>query len=1140
MTKKLICLFLILSAFLAVCPAAFADGSPSWEERFDSIGYYIGWPFKPYKDTIVEQNAPDFSWPYMKEAISYDLIVCTDESLSEIKYERRGLTANYYNFPHTFDVGEYWWSVRFTTAAGTSEWSEASKFFVPKDAYIFTLPEMDDLVSMIPKTHPRLGVTQENIEEFRTYKNIEGPSKLYYENLKESVKNDMATEIPGEPFEVSDADYRSFALGVRNKILRAGVLYTIDSDPEVGKFCAALMEEVASWDINGVTRYGRQDQCHRDLIEGLGYGFDLAYDAMTPAQKTKIIECLDTRMRIHEHPTEGLVSDAIWGLPENPYRSHGNGAVASLLEVSVATLGDVPYAEEFLKKYLPLWISMAPVWGREDGGWGNGTGYARWGTLPSTLLVHGLNEYGIANLSNKAYFQNNYKYNLYLLGTKYGAAFGDESSGTFDINFATYNNILNKLVGTPYALWQNEKYGLFPDSDYSFYYLTPYPNVESKAPYDLPRSIAFEDTGYAALHSDLMDAAGRVSLFFRSSYLGSHNHSHADNNSFTIVAYGEELAADTGYYDAYSSDHYNNYYQTSHAHNTLTFDDNTGTQVKFKAEDSAHINNFITHPDFDLVSGTAYDSYNYEWTSQWGHISNHLNKLERFYRNIIYIRPDQYIIIDDVKKANGEESQFEFWLNSKTTLDVYKSRDGARITNKNAAMDLKIQYPKVTSEYSDLFSGNDLVHWTPTGTEGSDPVSKRVWFTTEPTVQTKIVSTIGVHKTDEEAQYVDKQEFDNWLLMNFEDGTRAYINLTDDVIEMKEYKTDADAIVVKKESIMAVNATTVEKDGEVIFTSEQPASYVYGKDELSISCDADTNVTVKTAKVTDIKNEEGTVIEPDKLEYGYRWNYEDGEFKAYVIRGFHTMYLNNKPMPGSTVPSESVKYILDGKEYEADTLAFYNHDAVLVTAANIENTKDYFYLDEVNDVNILSDAKAGDLLLLNPDEQIYITGENPVLKLRSLAGGNEFSGPRDFNHKAVKDRLDILVEAETYVFLETATGRNWARDILSGGAGISWVHTFGDSVKWEFEVPESGEYYLALKYAGWGGDEEGNLNHLIDINGTSGNMKLPVTNTYGQADNELTGTVCEQPVYLEAGKNYMWIYPKQGSWNLDWIGFIKK
>ena len=53
-------------------------------------------------------------------------------------------------------------------------------------------------------------------------------------------------------------------------------------------------------------------------------------------------------------------------------------------------------------------------------------------------------------------------------------------------------------------------------------------------------------------------------------------------------------------------------------------------------------------------------------------------------------------------------------------------------------------------------------------------------------------------------------------------------------------------------------------------------------------------------------------------------------------------------------------------------------------------------------------------------------------------------------------------------------------------------------------------------------------------------MKLPVTNTYGQSDNELTATVCEQSVHLEKGKNYVWIYPKSGSWNVDWFGFIKK
>ena len=207
--KKFISLLLVCAMLIAATPVIQAAEAPTWEGRFDYLGggyYYDGWAFRPYKDIVVRQNSPDFSWPRIPEATSYDLIVCADENLSEIKYERKNLKLNVYNFPYTFDVGEYWWAVRFTTDDGISEWTEASKFFVPKDAYIYTLPEMEDVVSQIPESHPRLGVTQETLEEFRTYKNTSKEAKLYYENLVDTVKNDMATEIPKEPFNVSDAD----------------------------------------------------------------------------------------------------------------------------------------------------------------------------------------------------------------------------------------------------------------------------------------------------------------------------------------------------------------------------------------------------------------------------------------------------------------------------------------------------------------------------------------------------------------------------------------------------------------------------------------------------------------------------------------------------------------------------------------------------------------------------------------------------------------------------------------------------------------------------------------------------------------------------------------------------------------------
>ena len=50
------------------------------------------------------------------------------------------------------------------------------------------------------------------------------------------------------------------------------------------------------------------------------------------------------------------------------------------------------------------------------------------------------------------------------------------------------------------------------------------------------------------MHSETANPK-RSSLFFRSSRLGTINHSHADNNAFTFVSKGKNIFISGGVYD---------------------------------------------------------------------------------------------------------------------------------------------------------------------------------------------------------------------------------------------------------------------------------------------------------------------------------------------------------------------------------------------------------------------------------------------------------------------------------------------------------------------------------------------------------------------------------------------------------------
>ena len=75
---------------------------------------------------------------------------------------------------------------------------------------------------------------------------------------------------------------------------------------------------------------------------------------------------------------------------------------------------------------------------------------------------------------------------------------------------------------------------------------------------DLPKSAAtvFNDIGWLVYRANLIEPEKDIRFTMKSSPYGTVSHSHADQNSFVIEAYGEPLAIPSGMYELYSSAHH--------------------------------------------------------------------------------------------------------------------------------------------------------------------------------------------------------------------------------------------------------------------------------------------------------------------------------------------------------------------------------------------------------------------------------------------------------------------------------------------------------------------------------------------------------------------------------------------------------
>ena len=88
-------------------------------------------------------------------------------------------------------------------------------------------------------------------------------------------------------------------------------------------------------------------------------------------------------------------------------------------------------------------------------------------------------------------------------------------------------------------------------------------------PIALPPMRWVRDIGWVAMHTALGQADRDVWALFKAGRFGSISHSHGDQTSFQLNAWGEPLIIDSGYYPWYGSPHHQLWYRQTRAHNTI-------------------------------------------------------------------------------------------------------------------------------------------------------------------------------------------------------------------------------------------------------------------------------------------------------------------------------------------------------------------------------------------------------------------------------------------------------------------------------------------------------------------------------------------------------------------------------------------
>jgi hypothetical protein len=537
---------------------------------------------------------------------------------------------------------------------------------------------------LVPTTHPRI-LFLAGDRQVLLDRRDEPVYREFFAALKQQVEKDLEAPLPpivlcedllvpgGEVWEV-----RYLMEG------EAGLQRARAMSQPYGTICAQVQRQsLAHW-LWADSRYlERGVQCLETLaalpLPATGYanthtfhgatgalaaGLDYLWGALPPARREALVEALVARaLEFHALSVRQALRD--------PLDSHAiMYGPPGMLQAALALYHHRPEAREWLEDVLRYFTEAFPGYGGDDGGWGQGFGYGD-GVHQQTL--HTLYVGTGINLFAAPWGRNNGRFMMYFQ-PPYGSCpnFGD----------AGYNrpkSLQKQVMGAyarihqdPYYQWHAEQIQL-PPSPPGAYQLSLHlkwpPPPPARPPRDLPQALHMRDIGWVALHSDLAEGAGNVMVQFKSSPFGSFSHSHADQNSFVLEAFGRPLLIDSGYYPWYGSPHDMSWTRQTRAHNALLV--NRRGQGVWNRAACGRITAFASSPYFDYVAGDATPAYQHPSLTT-DTTSYHLRRdihapielcayyegVERMRRHLVFVRPHALVILDEVQTRFPASVQF--------------------------------------------------------------------------------------------------------------------------------------------------------------------------------------------------------------------------------------------------------------------------------------------------------------------------------------------------------------------------------------------------------------------------------------------------------------------------------------------------
>ena len=502
-------------------------------------------------------------------------------------------------------------------------------------------------------------------------------------------------------------DSRAFCAGAHH----LAFAYLVTGDRRFAEAVAKRLDSLSRWNPDGSTTIQHNDEPHMSVINWCPFAFDWTFDALDAGRRERFVAHLARRADNTLAHLERLRYEI------NPISNHAGRMLPFLGNCALALAGHHERAGVWLRYVLEQMVSMYPAWGAEAGGWAQGFSYGgayvRWGlefvfALRTALGVdlyrkpffrsHGrfyalcLPPYAWQNPFGDGGERDFAKTHAALITRHLAAMTGDEAVARYAaqvesglkepidadplvvlaeadaVGVAQPPPAESSLAGAGVAqapLGENPRGEPSPAAASS---LSSHPRAG--APHTPHTSECFADVGWVAMRRNLDDPEDDIALVLKSSPYGPISHSHGDQNSIALSAWGKPLLIRTGYYTGYGSPHHHNWIRQTKAHNSVTVG---GVGQWLDCFDAVgRIAAFKRGREFAYACGDASAAYG--------------DRMTRFHRHVLFIGRRYFLIVDDLASAVG--TTFDWHLHSFERMEMDESHKHVRIAREGATLDV--------------------------------------------------------------------------------------------------------------------------------------------------------------------------------------------------------------------------------------------------------------------------------------------------------------------------------------------------------------------------------------------------------------------------------------------------------------------